>query len=211
MFLYSQFKLKDLECLKCLLETEIAHAALGNVISHRQYALQLLEDTGYLDCKSVNNPTDPKATFSIHDGDLLQNASHYKKLIGRLIYLTLSQPEITFAVYKLSQYMYQARLPYLRAVYYLLHYLKKESWPRPLLLFSSIFRFDSTIKLQAFSDADWDLVVTHENLPLVFVFSYAIHWSLGNLKDILFPIHQLRLSKEHLQPKLIRSFGLINC
>lgn len=106
MFLHSQFKLKDLECLKCLLETEIAHAALGNVISHRQYALQLLENTGYLDCKSVNNPMDPKATFSIHDGDLLQNASHYKKLIGRLIYLTLSQPDITFAVYKLSQYMY---------------------------------------------------------------------------------------------------------
>lgn len=97
--------------------------------------MQLLEDTGYLDCKPVNSPMDFKSALSIHEGDLLPDASHYMRLIGRLIYLTLSRPDITFAVNKLSQFMSQPSLTHLKAVHHLLHYLKGD--PGQGLLFST--------------------------------------------------------------------------
>lgn len=79
---------------------EIAHSQSRIVISRRNYALQLLGDSGYLDCKLSSTPMDPKISLSIHDGKLLTYASHYCRLIGRLIYLTLSRPDITVSVHQ---------------------------------------------------------------------------------------------------------------
>ncbi|CAA3023562.1 Hypothetical predicted protein [Olea europaea subsp. europaea] len=153
-FLHSQFKLKDLGCLKFFLGIEIARGSTGITISQRNYTLQLIEDAGYLNCKPANSPMDSKINLSAHDGDLLSDASHYRKLIGRLIYLTLTRPDITFAVHKLSQYMSQPRLSHLKAVHHLLRYLKGS--PGQGLHFPSYLPSDSesTVKIRAFSDAN---------------------------------------------------------
>lgn len=78
-FLHSQFKLENLRCLKHFLGIEFARSKAGTVISQK---LQLLEDAGYLDCKPVNTLMDSKACLSLHEGDLLPDASHYRRLIG---------------------------------------------------------------------------------------------------------------------------------
>ena len=59
-FLHSQFKLKDLGSLKFFLGLEIARATSRLVLSQSYYVLQLLEDTGFLDCKLAQLPMDPK-------------------------------------------------------------------------------------------------------------------------------------------------------
>lgn len=71
----------------------------------RKYALQLLEDYGYLHCKPTVTPMDPKVNFHSEDSELLEDSSSYRKLIGRLLYLTISRPDICFAVHKLSQFL----------------------------------------------------------------------------------------------------------
>ena len=76
-------------------------------------------------------------------------------------YLTLSRPDITFAVHHLSQVVSQPRIPHLKVVHHLLGYLK--STPGQGLLFSStasptIRAFSDAsfpVRLKAFSDADW--------------------------------------------------------
>ncbi|RVX00762.1 Retrovirus-related Pol polyprotein from transposon RE1 [Vitis vinifera] len=90
-FLHTQFKLKDLGCLKYFLGLEIDQLATGIVLCQRHYTLQLLEDTKYLACKPASIPMDPKVQLNAHDGVVLSNVSQYRRLIGCLLYLTLSR------------------------------------------------------------------------------------------------------------------------
>lgn len=147
-FQHSHFKLNDLGSLKYFLGLELARLSRGIVLSQRQYTLQLLEDTGFLASKPASIPIDPKLQLTTTAGDLLTDASQYRCLIGRLLYLTLSCPNITFAVHKLSQFLSQPRVPHLQAAHQFFHYLK--STPGQGLFFSST----SSMQLRAFSNAD---------------------------------------------------------
>ena len=172
-FLHSQFKLKDLGTLKYFLGLEIARSTKGIVLSQRHYTLQLLEDTGFLACKPAIIPMDPKMQLTATDGDVLTDISQYRRLIGRLLYLTLSRPDITFAVHKLSQFLAQPRVPHLQAAHHLLRYLK--SSPGQGLFFSS----SSSLQLKAFSDADWgSCVVSRKSVTgfCVFLGDSLVSW-----------------------------------
>lgn len=100
-FLQSRFQLEDLGELKYFLSLEIAKSSKGIVIYQRHYTLQLLEDTDFLGSKPIHILMYTKIKLNDHDGELLSDASQYRHLITRLLYLT-SIPDITFAVYKLS-------------------------------------------------------------------------------------------------------------
>ena len=91
--------------MKYFLGLEVACSNSGiNVLSQRHYKLQLLEDTGFLACKLAQVPMDPKLCLTASYGDVLIDIPSYRHLIGRLLYLTLSRPDITFAIHQLSQF-----------------------------------------------------------------------------------------------------------
>ena len=88
-FLNDHFQLKDLGSLKYFLGLEIAKSSRGLTLSQCHYTLQLLEDTDYLAYKPTSLPMDPKLSLSADVGDLLTDISQYRRLVGRLLYLTL--------------------------------------------------------------------------------------------------------------------------
>ncbi|XP_060969836.1 uncharacterized mitochondrial protein AtMg00810-like [Cannabis sativa] len=147
--LHQKFQLKTLGDLKYFLGFEIARAKEGLFISQRKYTLQLLEDTGFLGSKPSKTPMDPKLRLDNEHGETLDNPSTFRQIIGKLLYLTLSRPDITFAVNSLSQFMATPRTPHLQAVHHLLRYLKGN--PGQGLLYSST----SALNLRGFSDSDW--------------------------------------------------------
>ena len=91
---------------------------------------------------------DPKVSLTTSNGELLSDSSQYKRLIGRLLYLTLSRLDITFVVHKLSQYLAHPREPHLKAAHHLLRYPKNS--PSQSLFFLA----SSSLQLRAFSNAN---------------------------------------------------------
>uniref|UniRef100_A0A3Q7H9C8 Reverse transcriptase Ty1/copia-type domain-containing protein n=1 Tax=Solanum lycopersicum TaxID=4081 RepID=A0A3Q7H9C8_SOLLC len=112
--LHSQFKVKDLGELKYFLRIEILRSQHGILMNQRKYALELISDVGLAGSKPVHTPLEPnvKLTSVEHDkctgakdDPLFEDMSRYQKLIGKLIYLTITRPNICFAVQLLSQLM----------------------------------------------------------------------------------------------------------
>ncbi|XP_073153642.1 secreted RxLR effector protein 161-like [Henckelia pumila] len=83
------------------------------------------------------------------EGEVLRNPSVYRRLVGRLIYLTITRPEISYSVHVLSQFMQEPRKPHLDAVHHLLRYLKGA--PGQGLLYPA----NGNLLLRGFCDVDW--------------------------------------------------------
>ena len=99
------FKLKVLGSLKYFLGLEISKSSKGISLSQRKYTLSLLDDIGYLGSKPTHLHMDTNLKLTLTEGNLIPDPSLYRRLIGKLIYLTILRPDITFEVHKLSQYM----------------------------------------------------------------------------------------------------------
>ncbi|XP_073112227.1 secreted RxLR effector protein 161-like [Elaeis guineensis] len=83
------------------------------------------------------------------DGDTAVDRKRYQHLMRRLIYLSHTRPNITFAVSVMSQYIHDPRERHQKAAYHIVCYLK--GYPRRSLLFS---RYEH-LKIEGYTDADW--------------------------------------------------------
>lgn len=79
----------------------------------------------------------------------VSDPSSYQRLVGKPIYLTITQPNLAYAVHVLSQFMDKPRVPHLEAAHHVLHYVKQTPGQGIFLPTTS------SIQLNAFCDADW--------------------------------------------------------
>ena len=100
-----KFGIKDLGSLKYFLGLEIARNKSGISLTQRKYVLEVLEETGMTGCKLVQTPMEQQLKLSKGSGDLLTNPRQYRRLIGKLMYLTLSRLDITYAVHRFNQFL----------------------------------------------------------------------------------------------------------
>ena len=68
------------------------------VVSQRKYILDILEEIGMLDCKPVDTPMDPNVKLILGQGKSLRDPGSYRRLVGRLNYLTITRLDISFPV-----------------------------------------------------------------------------------------------------------------
>jgi Reverse transcriptase (RNA-dependent DNA polymerase) len=95
--LEKDFEVKDLGQLRYFFGIEIARGAEGIVLSQRKYMLDLLAETGMLGCRPAVAPIDQKFKLSAEAGKPVDRERH-QRLVGRLIYLSHTRPDISFAV-----------------------------------------------------------------------------------------------------------------
>jgi hypothetical protein len=148
-FLHQQFHTKDLGKLRYFLGIEVARSKEGISLSQRKYVLDILEDTGLLGAKPVETPMDPNVKLCVDQGELLHNPDQYRRLVGKLNYLTITRPDISFAVSLVSQFMSAPRHPHWEAVLRIVKYLKLHPG-RGLL-----YRASGHLRVEAFTDSDW--------------------------------------------------------
>ena len=122
-FLVEKFELKDLGIVKYFLGMEVARSRIGIVVSQRTNILDLLRDTGMMGCKLVETPMEPNVKLGLEGGKEV-NKEWYQRLVGKLIYLAHTRPDITFAVCVVSQFMHSPKERHLEAVHRILRYLK---------------------------------------------------------------------------------------
>ena len=148
VFLNQQFEMKDLGHLSYFLSLEITHSTDGLYITQAKYVSELLSRVGLTDSKTVDTPVELNAHLTPTGGKSLSNPSLYRRLVGSLVYLTVTRPDISYAVHQVSQYLSAPRSTHYAAVLRILRYLKGT-------LFHGLFySAQSPLVLRAFSDAD---------------------------------------------------------
>jgi len=94
------FKIKNLGDLTYFLGLEVARNKTRIHLCQRKYVLDLLEDAGMMNCAPAITPMDHKLVADI--GGILLDPSSYRRLIGKLIYLTNTRLDINHALQHLS-------------------------------------------------------------------------------------------------------------
>jgi len=109
IMLQHYFKLKDLGDIKFFLGLELSRSQVGIFMCHRHYTMSILEDTGMLACKPSAVPMEADLKLNAKSGSQLPDPRIYRRLIGRLLYLTISRHDICYTVHKLSQFVSDPR------------------------------------------------------------------------------------------------------
>ncbi|GJX54834.1 ribonuclease H-like domain-containing protein [Tanacetum coccineum] len=185
--LKSKFKIKDLSELKYLLGIEVLKTEKGGLcLSQRKYCLELLHNYELLACKPVSTPL-PENIILAHkeskDDKFLKNITSYQRLVGKLIYLTLTRPDISYSMHCLSQHMQAPLQSHMDLGLRVLRYLKGAP--------GSGVNFEKSehMSLKVYADSDWDKCpVTRRSVSELLVSMAAatceLMWVVNNLKDL---------------------------
>jgi hypothetical protein len=148
ILLHNRFAIKDLGTLKYFLGLEVAYSKNGIFLNQRKYVLDLLQETGKFGIKPSDTPTDSGGKLD-DTGALLPDIGQFQRLVGRLIYLTITRPDLSYAVSLVSHFMHAPKAQHMQAVTRILQYLKgspgRGIWMRKT----------GHNSITAYTDADW--------------------------------------------------------
>ncbi|XP_019267367.1 PREDICTED: uncharacterized protein LOC109244689 [Nicotiana attenuata] len=148
-FLHDRFKIKDLGQLHYFLGLEVLYKEDGIIISQRKFILDLMKEYDCLHSTSLASPLNPTMKLKAKEASPLSDPTFYRRLVGKLNFLTNIILDIAYGVQYLSQFMQDPREPHLHAAYHMLRYLKKD----PTL--GMYFRNTSDLSITAYCDSDW--------------------------------------------------------
>lgn len=147
--LSSHFAMKDLGSLHYFLGVEAVRTTSTLKLTQSKSIVSILSRMNMLDCKPCSTPVKMGRKLSLYDGTLLDDPTSYRQIVGALLYLTLTRPDIMYAVQQVCQFMHSPRDTHLQAVKRILRYLKGT------INFGISFISTSSSTLTGYVDSDW--------------------------------------------------------
>lgn len=111
--------------------------------------MDLLNETGLLGSKPATTPLDPSIKLCQDNSEPYAYVGSYRRLIGKLLYLTNTRPDITYATQQLGQFFSSSTMTHFNSACKVIRYLKGS--PDHGLFFPR----ESVLQIFGFSDADW--------------------------------------------------------
>jgi len=143
-----EFEMTDMGKMKFFLGVEVHQSEDGIHISQKKYAKEVLERFNMGNCNSVKNPIVP-GTELLREGVRGTDATLYKQLVGSLMYLTVTRPDLMFVVYLLSRFLADPKEEHMMAAKRVLRYLSGT------LDFGVFYKRSSVLNLLGFTDSDY--------------------------------------------------------
>lgn len=143
-----EFEMSDLGQLNYFLGMEIEQSQGEIRLSQEYYAKKLLKKFNMEDCKSMNTPLIPQRHEQEEDNDAV-DPTLYRSLVGGLLYLIATRPDLMFSASYLSRYLKEPMSKHLKEAKRVLRYIKGTS--------ALGLKFTATCgsKLIGYSDSDW--------------------------------------------------------
>ncbi|XP_021889958.1 uncharacterized protein LOC110808697 [Carica papaya] len=142
------FEMTDLSVLTYFLGIEIKQSKGEVFICERKYAKEILKKFNMEECKATTTPMSQKESLSKDDAHDKVDESYFRSLIGCLMYLTATRPDIIFTVSILSRFMHCASEMHLKAAKRVMRYIKGT------VNFGVKFKSCQNLQL-IYSDSDW--------------------------------------------------------
>ena len=169
--------MKDSGELRYFLGIEVVRSPEGIWLSQRYYMLDMLSKYGMAGCKPIAVPLDQNSKVSADIGVLLEDPTMYRKMVGSLIYATISRPDVSYSVGLVSQFMQELRKPHLDRVWRIIRYLCAT------VDYALFYAADTPLELYAYTDADWAGSAHDRRSTSGYMFSFgsaAVTWSSKN-------------------------------
>jgi hypothetical protein len=169
-----EFDMSDLGLMHYFLGIEVVQASGGVFISQKKYILEILDRFKMKDCNSVSTPTEFGLKLTKSGSGKKVSSTLYKQIVGSLMYLTSTRPDIMHAVSLISRYMENPTEQHLLAAKRIFRYLKGTSD------FGILYKKGARENLYGFSDSDYAGDQDDRKSTSGYVFmmgSGAISWS----------------------------------
>ncbi|XP_016563042.2 uncharacterized mitochondrial protein AtMg00240-like [Capsicum annuum] len=119
------------------------------MLTQQKYASDLVAMVSLIDDKIVYSPIEINMKYKEADGEPFSDPTLYRWLVGSLVYLTMTRPDILYAVQVLSQFVSNPYHIHHTALLCVIRYV------RGSMNQGVLFRSDSPINLKGYIDADW--------------------------------------------------------
>ena len=170
----TEFDMTDLGLLHYFLGLQVKQSCDGIFVSQEKYALDLLKKFHMQKCKVFATPMNVNEKLSMDDGSAKADEKQFRSMVGSLMYLTHTRPDIMFAVGLVSRFMHNPSMHHLGTAKRILRYIRATTnygiWYKPV----------ANSNLIGFCDSDWAGFIDDRKSTSGFIFSLgsgAISWS----------------------------------
>ncbi|XP_028126815.1 uncharacterized protein LOC114323414 [Camellia sinensis] len=156
--------MKDLGPLRYFLGIEVAFSPKGYFLSRAKYVNEVIHRVSLSDTKISDTPIELNVKVYTIDGVPLNDPTLYRELVGCLVYLMVTRPDLAYAIHVVNQFVSTPRCTHCTALVQILRYFRGTIFQGLLLSYTS------SLELVAYADADWAGDITDRK----FIFSFRM-------------------------------------